>query len=82
MRESESLIALLLGLRDELRAEVGELDGKYGAHRNLPKILEEREAWIAQLLQEVARLRVYRLPWKRLKPAESAFLAAWRARQR
>ena len=68
------LLDLLVALRDEVRRHAGELDARWGEHRNLPKILQEREGWIAQLLREVARLRIWRLPGRRLKPAEQAFL--------
>ena len=68
------LLDLLLALRDEVRRHAGELDARWGEHRNLPKILDERERWIAMLLREVARLRVWRLPGRRLKPDERAFL--------
>jgi small GTP-binding protein len=68
------LLDLLLAMRDEVRALAGEMDAKWGEHRNLPKILGEREDWIATLLQEVARLRVWRLPSRRLKPDEKRFL--------
>lgn len=68
------LLDLLLAMRDEVRSLAGELDGRWGEHRNLPKILSEREDWIALLLEEVARLRVWRLPGKRLKPDERRFL--------
>jgi hypothetical protein len=72
--ESELLLDLMLALRDAVRGHAGELDAKWGEHRNLPKILDEREAWIATLLEEVARLRLWRLPGRRLKPQERAFL--------
>ena len=68
------LLDMVLAMRDEVRALTGELDAKWGEHRNLPKILGEREDWIATLLEEVARLRVWRLPGRRLKPAEQGFL--------
>ncbi len=67
------LLDLMLLLRDAVRSHAGELDARWGEHRNLPKILGEREAWIAQLLDEVARLRIWRLPGRRLKPGEQAF---------
>ena len=70
----ELLLDLLLALRDEVRRHAGELDARWGEHRNLPKILGEREAWIATLLEEVARLRLWRLPGRRLKQDERAFL--------
>ena len=70
----EMLLDLMLALRDAVREHSGELDTRWGEHRNLPKILQEREGWIAQLLREVARLRIWRLPGRRLKPAEQAFL--------
>jgi GT2 family glycosyltransferase len=70
----EVLLDLLLALRDAVRSHAGELDARWGEHRNLPKILLEREAWIATLLEEVARLRLWRLPGRRLKPQERAFL--------
>lgn len=76
------LLDLLLALRDEVRSHAGELDTQWGTHRNLPKILGEREAWIATLLEEVARLRLWRLPGKRLKPDEQAFLDRVRGRGR
>lgn len=76
----ELLLDLMLALRDAVRAQAGELDGRWGEHRNLPKILGEREAWIATLLEEVARLRLWRLPGRRLKPAEKAFLDRVRGR--
>lgn len=68
------LLDLMLCLRDEVRALAGELDARWGEHRNLPKILAEREQWIARLLEEVRRLRIWRLPGRRLKPGEAAFL--------
>ena len=68
------LLDLVLALRDEVRGYAGELDAKWGEHRNLPKILSEREGWIATLLEEVRRLRLWRLPSKRLKPDEQRFL--------
>jgi GT2 family glycosyltransferase len=68
------LLDLVLALRDEVRDYSGELDAKWGEHRNLPKILSEREGWIATLLEEVRRLRLWRLPGKRLKPDEQRFL--------
>ncbi len=74
LQQSEPSLDLLLALRDQVREYAGELDSAYGEHRNLPKILQERETWIARLLREVARLRIYQLPWKRLKPGEAAFL--------
>jgi GT2 family glycosyltransferase len=74
------LLDLLLALRDEVRTLSGELDTNWGTHRNLPKILGEREQWIATLLEEVARLRLWRLPGKRLKPDERAFLDRVRGR--
>ncbi|MBX3464382.1 MAG: glycosyltransferase family 2 protein [Planctomycetes bacterium] len=76
------LLDLLLALRDAVRAHAGELDARWGEHRNLPKILGEREQWIATLLEEVARLRLWRLPGRRLKPAERAFLDRVRGRRR
>jgi len=79
--ESALLLDLMLLLRDEVRRHAGELDARWGEHRNLPKILHEREAWIAQLLREVARLRIWRLPGRRLKPAEQAFLDRDRDRE-
>jgi len=72
--EAELLLDLMLLLRDAVRENAGELDARWGEHRNLPKILAEREAWIAQLLREVAKLRIWRLPGRRLKPGERAFL--------
>lgn len=75
------LLDLLLALRDEVRRHAGELDARFGEHRNLPKILTEREQWIAQLLDEVARLRIWRLPGRRLKAGERAFLDRVRGRQ-
>ncbi len=74
METSDVQLELMLALRDANREFTGELDTKFGEHRNLPKILEEREAWIAKLLHEVARLRIYRLPGRRLKAGERAFL--------
>lgn len=68
------LLELLLAMRDEVRSLSGELGARWGEHRNLPKILDEREGWIALLLEEVARLRIWRLPGKRLKPDEQRFL--------
>lgn len=68
------LLDLVLALRDEVRDYSGELGAKWGEHRNLPKILSEREGWIATLLEEVRRLRLWRLPGKRLKPDEQRFL--------
>src|SRR5690606_18104335 len=56
------MLDLLLAMRDAVRDLAGELDERWGRHRNLPKILEERERWIAMLLEEVARLRLWRLP--------------------
>lgn len=76
------LATLLLATRDAVREHAGELDAKWGEHRNLPKILDEREHWIATLLEEVARLRLWRLPGRRLKPAEQAFLDRVRGRGR
>lgn len=77
----DALLELVLGLRDEVRAQVGEIEGRFGAHANLPKILHERESWIAMLLREVRRLRIWRLPGKRLKPGEQAFLDRFEARR-
>lgn len=77
---TDVLLDLMLQLRDAVREHAGELDTKWGEHRNLPKVLEERERWIAQLLEEVARLRLWRLPGKRLKPGERAFLDRVRGR--
>jgi GT2 family glycosyltransferase len=77
---NDVLLDLLLAVRDEVRAFAGELDARWGEHRNLPKILGEREQWIAMLLEEVARLRLWRLPGKRLKPDERAFLDRVRGR--
>lgn len=74
------LLDLLLALRDQVRDYAGEIGAQWGEHRNLPKILGEREQWIALLLEEVARLRLWRLPGKRLKPAEKAFLERVRGR--
>lgn len=79
--EGEQMLDLLLVLRDAVREQAGELDGKWGEHRNLPKILGEREAWIARLLDEVARLRFWRLPGRRLKPDEQAFRDRVRGRR-
>ncbi|MBK8095802.1 MAG: glycosyltransferase family 2 protein [Planctomycetes bacterium] len=79
---NEALTALLLAMRDQVRELAGELGAKWGEHRNLPKILDEREQWLAQLLEEVARLRLWRLPGRRLKPAEAEFLARVRGRSR
>lgn len=76
----ELLTTLMLAMRDAVRAQAGELDARWGEHRNLPKILDEREQWIATLLEEVARLRLWRLPGKRLKPAERAFVDRVRGR--
>jgi hypothetical protein len=76
------LLDLLLALRDQVRVFAGELDADWGTHRNLPKILAEREQWLATLLEEVARLRLWRLPGRRLKPAERAFLDRVRGRRR
>lgn len=76
------LLDLLLALRDEVRGLAGELDARWGEHRNLPKILDERERWIGILLREVARLRVWRLPGRRLKPDERAFLDRLERRER
>lgn len=39
-----------------------------------PQLVRDRDHWIVKLLREVKRLRIYRLPWKRLKPIEAAFL--------
>ena len=72
------LLDLMMSLRDQVRAHAGELDAKWGEHRNLPKILDEREEWIGRLLDEVARLRLWRLPGRRLKPSERAFLGRLR----
>ncbi|HLU39233.1 MAG TPA: glycosyltransferase family 2 protein [Planctomycetota bacterium] len=72
---------LCVALRDAVREFAGEQDAAYGTHRNYPRILEEREQWIEKLLREVARLRIYRWPWRRLKPGEQAFLRARRARR-
>jgi len=77
-----AMLDLLLALRDAVREQAGEMDAKWGEHRNLPKILDERERWIATLLDEVARLRVWRLPGKRLKPDEKAFRDRIRARRK
>ena len=77
-----TMVDLVLALRDAVREIAGEFDARWGEHRNLPKILDERERWIATLLEEVARLRVWRLPGKRLKPAERAFLDSVRARDK
>lgn len=66
---------LCVALRDAVRELAGEQDAAFGTHRNYPRILEEREHWIEKLLRELARLRVYRWPWRRLKPGEKAFLA-------
>jgi hypothetical protein len=79
-RGDDLLLDFVLALRDAVRAHAGELDALWGEHRNLPKILAEREAWIATLLEEVARLRLWRLPGRRLKPAEQAFLDRVRGR--
>jgi N-acetylglucosaminyl-diphospho-decaprenol L-rhamnosyltransferase len=68
------LLDLLLATRDAVRGLTGELDARWGEHRNLPKVLAEREQWLGVLLDEVARLRIWRLPGKRLKPGERAFL--------
>jgi hypothetical protein len=76
------LIDLLLALRDRVRDYAGELDARWGEHRNLPKILDEREQWIARLLEEVARLRLWRLPGRRLKPGEAEFLGRMKSRAR
>ena len=72
------MLDLMMAMRDEVRAHAGELDARWGEHRNLPKILEEREEWIGKLLEEVARLRVWRLPGRRLKPGERSFLTRLR----
>jgi GT2 family glycosyltransferase len=77
----ELLLDLMLALRDAVREHAGELDARWGEHRNLPRILAEREAWIGRLLQEVARLRIWRLPSHRLKPMEAAFLERLRAQK-
>jgi hypothetical protein len=66
---------LCVALRDAVRTFAGEQDAAFGTHRNYPRILDEREDWIEKLLRELARLRWYRWPWRRLKPAEQAFLA-------
>lgn len=76
----ERMLDLLLALRDAVREHAGEMDARWGEHRNLPKILDERERWIATLLDEVERLRIWRLPGRRLKPAERAFRDAMRER--
>ncbi len=76
-----AMLDLVLALRDAVREQAGELDAKWGEHRNLPKILDEREAWIATLLDEVARLRIWRLPGNRLKPDEKAFRDRVRSRR-
>ncbi len=39
-----------------------------------PQLVRDRDGWIVKLLREVKRLRLYRLPWKRLKPIEAEFL--------
>lgn len=39
-----------------------------------PQLVRDRDAWIVKLLREVRRLRVYRWPWRRLKPIEADFL--------
>ena len=65
---------LCLALRESVRELAGEQDAAFGTHRNYPRILAEREHWIEKLLREVARLRIYRWPWRRLKPSEQAFL--------
>ena len=39
-----------------------------------PQLVRDRDHWIVKLLREVKRLRIYRLPWKRLKPIEAEFL--------
>jgi hypothetical protein len=39
-----------------------------------PQVVRDRDHWIVKLLREVRRLRIYRLPWKRLKPIEAEFL--------
>ena len=67
-------LELMMAMRDQVRALTGELDARWGEHRNLPKILTEREEWIGKLLDEVGRLRLWRLPGRRLKPGERAFL--------
>jgi GT2 family glycosyltransferase len=77
-----ALVDLVLALRDRVRDYAGELDSRWGEHRNLPKILDEREQWIARLLEEVARLRLWRLPGRRLKPGEAAFLERVRSAPR
>ncbi|MEO6595015.1 MAG: glycosyltransferase family 2 protein [Planctomycetota bacterium] len=79
-QQQDMQLDLMLAMRDAVREQAGELDGKWGEHRNLPKILGEREEWIALLLEEVARLRLWRLPGKRLKPDERAFLDRVRGR--
>lgn len=43
-------------------------------------LLDERDAWIAAMIRELGRLRLYRLPGKRLKPVERAFLEEFRRR--
>ena len=79
---ADALTELVLGLRDEVRSQVGEIEGRYGQHANLPKILAERESWIGMLLREVRRLRIWRLPGKRLKPGEKLFLERLELRAR
>jgi GT2 family glycosyltransferase len=69
------MLSLMMAMRDQVRDLSGELDSRWGEHRNLPKILDERERWIGKLLLEVARLRVWRLPGRRLKQGERDFLA-------
>lgn len=69
-----ALVTIVLHLRDELRLLLGEYEPEFGRGANLLQILREREGWIATLLREVARLRIWRLPGRRLKPAEQAFL--------
>lgn len=57
--EGQFLAEVLLHWRDEA---------------SYPQLVRDRDAWIVKLLREVRRLRVYRLPWKRLKPIEADFL--------
>jgi GT2 family glycosyltransferase len=67
--------ALVLALRDAIAGYTAPADARWGKGRDLLQLLEQREEWIAKLLREVARLRIYRWPWRRLKPQEREFLA-------
>jgi hypothetical protein len=70
----DALADLLLALRDAVREHAGELDAAWGTHRNFPRILVERERWIARLLRELRWLRFWRVPGFGLKAGEQEFL--------